>query len=173
MTKHLLYGPRRTARIETYLSLNPNDRLIGYLGKNYDVIERIIAKTESMDFVLGVIRQRGIRDRDGNEVTLEALTNAWETMNAAILRGFGSQNPAPGFPDVLGPPPRWKRRTRYAWPVVPTRKPRHHDATPDQPAGESGHETAGDSGTGSGGIGPEAGDARPGDARPGDDEPTD
>jgi hypothetical protein len=174
MTKHLLYGPRRTARIETYLSLHPNDRLIEYLGKNYDAIERTIARTESMEFTLGVIRQNRIRDRDGNEVTLETLTNVWETMNAAILRGFGRQNPSPGFPDLRGPVPPWRERPRYKWPVVRRGRRRHDDAPGDPSAGETGHETAGDGEPERDQSGyDETGKGEPRDPEPGNDEPPD
>ena len=170
MTKHLLYGPRRTARIEIYLQRNPKDRLIEYLSKNYDAIERIIAKTESMDFILGVIRKNGIRDRDGNEVTLETLTNVWETMNAALLSGFGTQRPSPGLPDLSNPTRRFKERKSYKWPVVRRGRRRHDDAPGDLSAGETGHETAGDGGTGSDCVQPEPGEGEPRDPEAGNDE---
>lgn len=171
MVKHLLYGPRRTARIETYLSLHPNDRLIEYLGKNYDSIERTIARTESMEFILGVIRQNHIRDRDGKEVTLETLEKTWQTMNTAILRGFGRQNPSPGFPDLREPVPRWRERPRYKWPVVPKGNRRRDGAATSQPTGEAGHPAGG-----AGEAGSDSGEPEPHpDLTPerGDGEPTD
>lgn len=133
MAKHPLYGARRQARIEVYMRANPKDPLIGYLGTHYDTIERIIVKTESMEFILGEVRRHGIRDGSGKELTLESLTLAWQTMNEAILRGVGRDRPAPGFLDPFEPPPK-RRRKRPLWPTVRQRKPRHDDGTGEPPA---------------------------------------